>query len=288
MVLDRHSEDTTLPVDGDLEEHTSVARFADDGGNLHDCGDLGGEDEIQPLVPDYPDVTCDASSSVTLLRVTAGDEWIANSARVSNAGEFVTDRTKNARLIDSLMKHRHGIPFESGYLEVKVACPLFVAGQILRHRIGWSLSVKSGRYGTMGQVFYLPDSDRPLINVGSSMRPKLSFGDTPLATLERATLSIQKAYGAAWQAYHDLLDQGITHEVARIVLPEGIYTEFWARCNPRSLMSFLSLRVSHDANQYETHPQYETEEVAWALDDLLRQHWPDTYEAFLKYGRVAP
>ena len=48
-----------------------------------------------------------------------------------------------------------------------------------------------------------------------------------------------------------LLDAGIAKEVARIILPVGIYKTQYATCNPRSLMHFLSLRTKDERSADE-------------------------------------
>ena len=53
---------------------------------------------------------------------------------------------------------------------------------------------------------------------------------------------MQAVYAAAYATYRTLLDDGVAKEVARSVLPVGIYTEFYWTVNARSIMHFLSLR----------------------------------------------
>ena len=103
-----------------------------------------------------------------------------------------------------------------------------------------------------------------------------------------AIQSIKHVCETAWINYAGMMNDGIANEVARAVLPVGIYTSFIASCNPRSLMHFLSLRIDHPENQYDTYPQAEIQEVAEKMEGHFKKLWPLTWEAWNNNGRVAP
>jgi thymidylate synthase (FAD) len=73
-----------------------------------------------------------------------------------------------------------------------------------------------------------------------------------------------------------------------MVLPVNIYTSFYATCNARSLMHFLSLRTNRDNAAFPSFPQREIEMVADQMEEALKAAMPQTYAAFEKNGRVAP
>jgi len=107
---------------------------------------------------------------------------------------------------------------------------------------------------------------------------------------------MREQYRAAYTAYLRLntveglgtSHPGIGKEVARAVLPVGIYSSCWVTMNPRALMHFLSLRT-HDADaKYVSYPQAEIEEAARACERTFAVGWPLTYKAFNECGRVAP
>lgn len=56
--------------------------------------------------------------------------------------------------------------------------------------------------------------------------------------------------------------------MARMVLPLSTYTEFYWSVNLRSLMNFLHLRDS-------PHAQWEIQEYARAIKNLIRDYIPD-------------
>lgn len=92
---------------------------------------------------------------------------------------------------------------------------------------------------------------------------------------------IANSYEHAWRTYQDLLTQGVAKELARSVLPLGIYTEFYWTVNARSLMNFLSLRLGEDA-------QYEIRQFAAAVETFFEQKMPITYDFWKENNKIAP
>ena len=98
----------------------------------------------------------------------------------------------------------------------------------------------------------------------------------------------RESYSTCYRNYQTSIADGIAMEVARCQLPVAIYSSCWVTCNPRSLMSFVSLRVQDDAAKFMSYPQAETDETARAAEKFLAEGWPITYASFVKNGRVAP
>jgi thymidylate synthase (FAD) len=53
-------------------------------------------------------------------------------------------------------------------------------------------------------------------------------------------------------------------------------------------MSFLSLRIHSKDSTYISYPQEEIQVAARVAEEILKEGWPITHEAFIKHGRVAP
>src|SRR3954468_20626926 len=98
---------------------------------------------------------------------------------------------------------------------------------------------------------------------------------------EQVRTGIASSYAESYGRYQELLARGVAKEVARAVLPVGLYTEFYWSVNARALMNFLSLRNAEPA-------QREIRRYAEALEDLFRSRMPVTHAAFLANGRQAP
>lgn len=225
--------------------------------------------------------------AVDLVQHTGSDAFIASAARVSTGAEleqFAAE--KDAGLINYLVRKRHGSPFEHGSMTFRIEAPIFLFREFQRHRIGWSYNEVSGRYKKLEPKFYVYPEDRPLVQAGSGAHPDLVQGDSQL--LKFVNGSVQSVSRKAWREYEAMLELGAANEVARAVLPVTTYSSMYATCNPRSLMSFLSLRTDDPANAFESKPQWEIEQVAYAMQSEFAQLFPATFEAFQKNGRIAP
>lgn len=229
--------------------------------------------------------------SVDLVDKMGSDASVIAAARVSVVGfeaqQFEgADASEHRGLINYLMQHRHGTPFEHATMKFRVEAPIFVYREWHRHRVPWSYNEQSGRYSQLEPIFHIPAIDRPLVNVGTSARPQMAPGTTEQYVAMRTRM--QGQYGVAYAAYEASLADGIAKEVAREVLPVGIYSTMYATSNIRGVMAFLSLRTHDESATFVSYPQYEIEQAARMVEALFAEHFPLTHGAWIKNGRVAP
>ena len=228
--------------------------------------------------------------TVELVKSSASDADVIWAARVSTAGEqsmeeIGQDPAKSAGLINYLARERHGSPFEHTSMTFFVSAPIFVFREFMRHRIA-SYNEESGRYRELNPVFYVPDEDRKLIQIGKT--GAYTFVDGTPEQFSVSVDAMKKAYIVAYEQYKVMLDQGIAREVARVVLPVGLYSSMYVTMNARALMNFLSLRTSREGSHFPSYPQREIEMVAEKMEAEFAQLMPLTYGAFEKSGRIAP
>jgi thymidylate synthase (FAD) len=228
-------------------------------------------------------------SEVDLVNQTGTDEDVVRAARVSVQGAQSHERGfasgHVAGLIGHMMKNRHGSVFEHNVFTFRVHTPIFVAREFMRHRM-FSYNEESARYKQLDPVFWIPAADRKLRQEGKPSAYKLVSGTEE--DVFKTRLRIDDAVQYAYRIYQRLLDDGIAREVARCVLPVGIFTSFYATCNARALMSFLSLRIDSPLNAVPTHPQAEIQGVAEQMQASFAEKMPVTYAAFAANGRTAP
>ncbi|MFE5542801.1 FAD-dependent thymidylate synthase [Streptomyces sp. NPDC056534] len=227
--------------------------------------------------------------TVNLIKHAAEDADVAYAARVSTLGgetRFNEVSEKDSGLINFLMRDRHGSPFEHTSFTFYIEAPIFVAREFFRHRAGWSYNEESGRYKELAPVFYVPDEDRPLRQIGKAGAYEFVDGDYK----QQAVVSgdIRRISTEAYGTYKRLLDLEVAREVARMVLPVNIYTSFYATCNARSLMHFLSLRTKVANANFPSFPQREIEMVAEGMEEHFSNAMPFTYVAFVRNGWMAP
>ena len=228
--------------------------------------------------------------TVELVKSSASDADVIWAARVSTAGEQSMDEIgqdpgKSAGLINYLARERHGSPFEHTSMTFFVSAPIFVVREFMRHRIA-SYNEESGRYRELNPVFYVPDEDRKLIQIGKT--GAYTFVDGTPEQFKVSVEAMKKAYVVAYEQYKIMLDQGIAREVARVVLPVGLYSSMYVTMNARALMNFLSLRTSREGSHFPSYPQREIEMVAEKMEAEFARLMPLTYGAFEKSGRIAP
>jgi thymidylate synthase (FAD) len=228
--------------------------------------------------------------TVELVRASASDADVIFAARVSTAGEqsledVDSDAERSSGLINYLMRDRHGSPFEHNSMTFFVRAPIFVWREHMRHRIA-SYNEESGRYRQLEPVFYLPDHDRPVVQVGKTGAYEFLPGTADQYAL--IDHDMREACTQAYAAYLRMLDAGIAREVARMVLPVSIYSSAYVTVNARSLMNFLSLRRKVEGSHFPSYPQREIEMVAEKYEIFWAELMPITHAAFVKNGRVAP
>ncbi|MDH6453318.1 MULTISPECIES: FAD-dependent thymidylate synthase [unclassified Streptomyces] len=238
-----------------------------------------------------PEISLRNDVTVELVKSSASDSDVLFAARVSTLGEqsldeLQKDPERSKGLINYLMRDRHGSPFEHNSMTFFVTAPIFVFREFMRHRVGWSYNEESGRYRELEPVFYVPGADRKLVQEG---RPgKYVFVEGSPEQHEAVRSVLDDSYRQAYTAYQKLLAEGVAREVARSVLPVGLFSSMYATCNARSLMHFLGLRTQHEQAKVPSFPQREIEMVGEKMEAEWAKLMPLTYAAFNTNGRVAP
>ena len=225
------------------------------------------------VLVEYPYTQKDPYARVELVassRVYGGryscDQVPALAARVSHAasGKTGKDLDKDKRLMNYLAKHQHFTPFEHQSATFKVILPLLVARHWMRHRTQ-SYNEVSMRYSAdpVGK-FYYPHEWR----IQAKSNKQSSFG----AVEDQAGCDkvLKELYDHALAAYKQLLEKGVCREQARMVVPVGNYTEFYATANLRNWMAFYRLRSADDA-------QWEIRQYAQAIGRILEKIWPESW-----------
>lgn len=225
--------------------------------------------------------------TVDLVKYSAADMDVVSAARVSTKGRSLEAPSIDEQygLINFLMRERHGSPFEHAYFTFYVEAPIFVWREHMRHRIA-SYNEESGRYKKLEPVFYIPDDERPLLQVGKAGHYDFKPG-SPEQTLE-VKKSLEATAEFAYANYEHLLDTGVAREVARMSLPLNIYSSAYVTMNVRALMNFLSLRVKSELSSFPSYPQKEIQMVADRYEAVFAMLMPLTHAAFEACGRVSP
>lgn len=213
---------------------------------------------------------------VELIEARGTDRFIAQTARTSTSTEKSED--EDHRLVRRLIKDEHTSPVEFASVVLQIKTPIFVARQWMRHRSG-TFNEFSGRYSEFPEEFYVPELSR--IQAQSTFNKQGSAGVLEGDLPEHLTDEIRNASKVAYESYRRLLDNGLTRELARSVLPVNYYTVFRWNVNLHNLFHFLRLRE-------DPHAQYEIRVYAEAIHEILKEHFPIATEAFEQHiqGRI--
>ena len=208
----------------------------------------------------------------------ADDLSVVNAARVSFARRKETMDESDEGLVRFLMRERHGTPFEHNSFRFHIRCPIFVAREWFRHRVG-SFNEFSMRYARATDDFYVPAPEDVRTQVGKP--GSYSFEPVEPELAEQTRAALEDVYEQAYATYERLVEAGVARELARCALPVGAYTEFFWTVNARALMNFVSLRAAEAA-------QREIRFYAEAVERFLAERMPVTHAAFVANDRTAP
>lgn len=209
---------------------------------------------------------------IKLIDTMGSDTDIANSARVSTGSKGKTPE-QDEQLIRYLMRHRHTSPFEMVELKFHCKMPLFVARQWVRHRMS-STNEISARYSQLNCEYYIPSEER--IKGKGKINIQGSEGDIKLSVKDEFINSLNQLNKETTEYYDEFNSKNIANELTRINLPLSIYTEFIWKIDLHNLMHFLKLRM-------DSHAQWEIQEYARAIYDMITPMFPFTMKAFDEY-----
>ncbi|HVR68986.1 MAG TPA: FAD-dependent thymidylate synthase [Verrucomicrobiae bacterium] len=212
------------------------------------------------------------------------DAAIVQAARVSY-GKGTRKISEDRGLIHYLLRHRHTTPFEMCEIKFHVKLPIFVARQWIRHRTA-NVNEYSARYSVLDEEFYVPAPEH--LAAQSQINKQGRDDALPAAEAAEILAAIKNEGSRAYGTYTKLLNEtatgevidekrsGIARELARMVLPANIYSQWYWKIDLHNLLHFLSLRA-------DPHAQYEIRVYAEAMLDVVKRWVPITYEAFMQH-----
>lgn len=203
------------------------------------------------------------------------DDSVCDAARVSHHKAAVGfDARQNARLIAFLAREGHWTPFSHPQITVRVKAPVFVARQCFKSKVGFTENEISRRYVDEPPEFFMPTRwrGRPQgKRQGSSDVEVFSVGLLDGEITSPAVL-VEDVYRYGREAYDALIAGGLAPELARMVLPQGMLTEWVWTGSLAAFARFCTLRQAHEA-------QAETSEVAWLCAEIIGRLFPVSWAA---------
>lgn len=230
-----------------------------------------------------------------------GDDFhdVATAARTSY-GDGTVKKSTDRGLIRHLLRNKHTSPMEMMEIKLYVKLPIFVARQFVRHRTA-NLNEYSLRYSTPKDTFYIPEISQicgqsKTNKQGRSERISVAAATAIQKAIVKHSENSMSLYRSITNTthedtyLHDVLqavfeddnfpEDGIARELARMVLPVNLYTEWYWKNDLNNYLKFLGLRA-------DPHAQYEVREYAHCMEDILKAWVPEIYEAYIDYVKEA-
>jgi thymidylate synthase (FAD) len=213
---------------------------------------------------------------------------VVNAARISYEKQKTEYDANDAKLAQFLWAHGHTSPYRHSFYTFHWKAPLFVFRQAFKYQVGsgWrtyevegetvSLEVFdilfdtdkgcswneiSGRYVQWAEEVYVPARMRANPPHGNK-QASVDLGAEFDHGRERELMQAECA--RAFELYRERIGRGVAKEIARMLLPQNIYTQAYWTVSLQGVMHFLEQRLKADA-------QYEIRRYAQAVFNLVRE-----------------
>lgn len=214
---------------------------------------------------------------IELVDSMGDDLRIANIARVSfNKWKEELDN-KDVSLINYLATHEHSSPFRHTCISIRCKAPIFIARQLGKHQVGLTWNEVSRRYVDADIEFFVPDSWRSRpddgIKQGSGVEEvKILYVNEPYGFDCTVGEGYDDLIRYCLGTYNDMITVGVAPEMARMVLPQSMMTEWvWTGSLP-AFFHVYRLRI-------DNHAQKEVRDFAKLLENIVQPLFPVSWSA---------
>ena len=212
---------------------------------------------------------------------------VVNSARISYDKQKEGFDERDKKLCSFLWEHGHTSPYRHSFYTFHWKAPLFVFRQAFKYQVGsgWrtyevegeevSLEVfdmmfdtdkgsswneVSGRYVKWTPEFYVPSVMRANPPHGNKQASVDLPADFDHAGEREAMLAECRE---AFERYEARIERGVAKEIARMILPQSLYSQAYWTVSLQGVLHFLDQRLKPDA-------QYEIRAFARAIAELVK------------------
>jgi thymidylate synthase (FAD) len=201
-------------------------------------------DVPKPIWPKW--TAADGIGSIEILDVFGNDLTVVNAARVSFAKESVEFDGKDAKLIQYLAKHKHTSPFFHPQIRMRIKMPIFMAREWFRHTVGFARNEVSRRYVDSTPELWVPKA-KDLRARDANL--KQGSKDTIVDNADMIAESLRLVSEKSLELYNSLLERNVAPEIARVMLPQSMYTEFIETASLAAYARLVGLRTDSTAQK---------------------------------------
>lgn len=204
---------------------------------------------------------------IELVDRMGNDSSVSNAARVSFHKHKDKFDDGDVKLLHYLAKHGHTSPFGHTSISLRCSAPIFLARQLGKHQVGLTWNEVSRRYVDEKPEFFQPLKWRKRPDKGI----KQGSGDD----IEEDKLVFHdyfRALDTCVSCYENMLADGVAPEMARMILPQSMMTEWiWTG----SLLAFHRVYRLRS----EEHAQLEAQQFAEMLEKAVQPLFPNAWGA---------
>ena len=197
------------------------------------------------------------------------DLTVVNAARVSFNKESHSLTEGDKKLINYLAKYNHITPFFHPQARFRIKMPIFVARQWFKHTVGFARNEVSRRYVDFVPECWVP---KPEDIRERDTNVKQGSKDTPVSNSEEVYTIMNNHCKASIELYEYLLTRGVAPEIARTMLPQSMYTEFFETASLSAFARLCRLRLDSSA-------QKEIRDYANAIHKIMSGLFPVSWKA---------
>mgnify|MGYP003643245089 CR=1 FL=1 len=207
---------------------------------------------------------------------------VANAARASYDNKKQEFETKDQKLTKFLWGHEHTSPFRHSYYTFELSLPIIIARQMMKYQVGsgfrsyevdgeevtveafdhfydidkgCSWNETSGRYVQTSEKYHIPAKLRS--NPGHGNKQSSGEYKNPLPEsddeyYEESDLIefLRESCESSLFTYRHMIKNGVAKEIARMILPQNMYTKVCWTISLQAIIWFLHQRLRPEA-QYE-------------------------------------
>lgn len=170
----------------------------------------------------------------------------------------------------------HFSPFTHATITLRLKAPIAIHAQFMKHTVGFSHNTQSRRY-----ISDTPEVFLPTFRTAPQGNVKQGSGDVIPnnggSDWEKPDQSfLQEFYNvntkACIDAYNYMIEQGVSPEQARFVLPQGVMTEWVSTGSLYAWARLYNLRT-------DPHAQKEIQDLAHMVGDIIEPLYPVSWAA---------
>lgn len=160
----------------------------------------------------------------------------------------------------------HWSPFAHATITLRLKAPIAIHAQFMKHTVGFAHNTVSRRYVSDTPELFLPTfRTAPQGNVKQGSGGEHSENEL----LQEVYQSIAQE---CLESYESMIKQGVAAEQARLILPQGVMTEWVSTGSLYAWSRLFRLRI-------DPHAQKEIQDLAHMVGDIIKPLYPVSWTA---------